>query len=364
VRVREAARLIQEAARPVIVAGGGARHSGAGVELRELAERIGCPVATSVAAYSLVPEDHPLYIGVPGTYSRSCANKALQRADLVLYVGSRTGSQVTHFWQVPRPGTAVIQVGVDPGDLGRNYPNAVPLLGDARVTLRALIEALPRTDGNGAWLTEVQGLAADWRGEAAPLRNSDAVPMRPERILKELGGALPEDVLLVCDTGHSAMWAAQHLWMNSVKWDFIRCAGSLGWAFPAALGVKCARPERPVVCFTGDGGFWYHIQEVETAVRCGINTVTVVNNNHSLNQETSVFVNAYSGNPSGKQGEMWHFSKQSLARVAESMGAAGFRAEAPGEIRPAVEKALACGRPAVVEVMSDIEALAPVAWTG
>jgi acetolactate synthase-1/2/3 large subunit len=152
--------------------------------------------------------------------------------------------------------------------------------------------------------------------------------------------------------------------MNSTRWDFLRAAGSLGWAFPASLGAKCALPDRPVICFTGDGGFWYHLQELETAVRCGIPTVTCINNNNSLSQETKIFYRAYEGNPSAKQGEMWHFSKINFAEVAKSMGAVGIRVEKPGELRSALDQALSCGRPAVVDVQSDIRALSPTAWEG
>jgi acetolactate synthase-1/2/3 large subunit len=348
----------------VIVAGGGARWSGAGPDLLELAAHLSIPIATAMHAFALVPEDHPLYCGVPGTYSRSCTNKALREADLVLFLGSQTGGQVTHFWQVPRPGTKAIQIGIEPADLGRNYPNAVAVYGDAKTALRALLAAVGPARKPGPWVAHVRELVAEWRAEVEPLRSSDAVPMRPERLLKELGDWLPEDALLVCDTGHAAMWAAQQLWVRGTRWDFIRCAGSLGWGFPASLGAKCAVPERPVVCFTGDGGFWYHLQEVETAVRCGIRTVTVVNNNNSLNQETNIFQHAYDGKPSAGEGEMWHFTPVQLARVAESMGALGIRVEKPGELRPALDRALASGRPAVVEVISDIGALAPRAWVG
>ena len=361
-RVQQAARWLMEAERPVMVVGGGARHSGAGAEVLRLAEALGIPIATSLHARALVPEDHPLFIGVPGTYSRSCTNKLLKQADFVLFVGSQTGSMVTHFWQFPPPGTKAIQIGIDPGDLGRNYPNAVPLLGDAKVTLPMVQQAARPNGRTRAWVQQAQKLVAEWRAEVEPLRHSDAVPMRPERILKELGDWLPDDALVVCDTGHSGMWVGQQLWVTGKQWDLIRCAGSLGWGFPASLGAKCAVPDRPVVCFTGDGGFWYHIQEVETAVRCGINTVTVVNNNDSLNQEIGPFLRAYDGKPSAKQGDMWHFSRLNLAKVAESMGAAGFRVEKPAELRPALEKALACGRPAVVDVQSDRDIVAPVAW--
>lgn len=363
-RVAAAARILEKAERPVIVVGGGARLSGAGPEILKLAEALSIPVATSLNAMSLVPDNHPLYIGVPGTYSRSCANKILVRADLVLYIGSQTAGQVTHFWKIPPAGTAVIQIGIDASDLGRNYPNAVSVLGDAKVTLQALNQAVAggKEKRNVKWTEETGAAVKAWRAEVQPLRDSDAVPMRPERIMKELGAWLPQDTIVVCDTGHAGMWSAQQLWVSR-PWDFIRAAGSLGWAFPASLGAKVAMPKKPVVCFTGDGGFWYHLQELETAVRCNIPTVTVVNNNNALNQETMIFRQAYGGKPSPKEGEMWHFSSTvNFSAVAETMGALGIRVTKPAEIRSALDRAISSGRPAVVEVMSDIEALAPNPW--
>jgi acetolactate synthase-1/2/3 large subunit len=152
--------------------------------------------------------------------------------------------------------------------------------------------------------------------------------------------------------------------VNTQRRDFLRAAGSLGWAFPASLGAKCALPNRPVICFTGDGGFWYHIQELETAVRCGIPTITCINNNNSLNQETEIFRVAYDGHPSQKQSEMWHFSKINFAKIAESMGAVGIRVERACELRAAFDRALSARKPAVIDIPSDIEALAPTAWVG
>lgn len=368
-RIAEVLRILKAAQRPVIVVGGGARWSGAGAEVLKLAEKLSIPVAASLNAYSLVPDNHPLYIGVPGTYSRSCTNKLLKRADLVLYIGSQTSGQVTHFWKIPAAGTPVIQIGIDPSDLGRNYPNQVSLLGDAKVTLELLNQAVaadastaPR---NAAWTAETKSAVKEWRAEVQPLRDSDVVPMRPERILKELGNWLPQDAIVVCDTGHAGMWSAQQLWIDAGKsWDFIRASGSLGWAFPASLGAKVAMPKKPVICFTGDGGFWYHLQELETAVRCGIPTVTVVNNNDALNQETTIFQHAYGGKVSAKSSEMWHFSKVDFSAVAEKMGALGIRVTKAGELRSALDRAISSGRPAVVEVLSDIEALAPNPWVG
>ena len=363
-RVKAAADRLSGARKPVIIAGGGTRTSDAGKELLELAEKLSIPIATSTGALSLVPENHPLYIGVPGTYSRACSNDLIMQADLVFAVGSELGGQLTHSWKIPAPGTEVIQISIDPSDLGRTYPNSVSLLGDAKVTLQALLDVLRPAELKGTWVSEARKRVADWRAEVQPQRNSNAVPMRPERIMKEMSECLPHDVLLVSDTGHSAMWVSQHFWKDNTDWDYIRCSGSLGWAFPASLGAKCALPNRPVVCFTGDGGFWYHLQEMETAVRCGIHSVTIVNNNSSMNQERNIYTKAYDGNPSAQWGQMWKFTELNLSKIAESMGAVGIRVERPDEIAPAIEKALACGKPALVEVISDLTAMAPRAQVG
>ena len=177
-----------------------------------------------------------------------------------------------------------------------------------------------------------------------------------------MGEAMPENALVVSDTGHTAMWTMQQLWVDHTNWDFIRCAGSLGWGFPAAIGAKCGVPERPVICVIGDGGLWYHLTELETAVRHNIPTVSVVNNS-ALNQEYSIFTAAYDGKPSDKWKEMWYFNEVSFAKLAEDMGALGIRVEDPAELGGAIKTAVASNRPAIVEVVGDDEAYAPKAWT-
>jgi thiamine pyrophosphate-dependent acetolactate synthase large subunit-like protein len=140
-------------------------------------------------------------------------------------------------------------------------------------------------------------------------------------------------------------------------------AGSLGWSFPASLGVKCALPDTPVLCFTGDGGFYYHLAELETAARFGINAVILVNNNHSLNQETRLFDAAYGGQQRGRAHEMWQFHDTHFAQVAQAMGCFGVRVERPNDLQDALKQAFAANRPAVVEVLSDLNALASRPWT-
>jgi acetolactate synthase I/II/III large subunit len=360
--VREALRILAGARRPVIVAGGGVASSQAQQEVVELAERLSIPVATSLNAKGTIPDHHPLSVGVCGTYSRWCANRVVSEADLVFFIGSHTGSQVTTEWQIPRIGTPVIQLDIDAAELGRSYPIQAGLQGDAKAGLRRMIEAAQPSPPRVEWLARVQELVHAWREEVAPLAHADTAPTRPERLCTELTAWLPSNAVLVTDTGHSGIWTGTMVDAKDPNQRFLRCAGSLGWAFPAALGVKCALPDRPVVCFTGDGGFWYHFGELETAVRYGINTVTIVNNNHSLNQEKRGNERYYGGEP-GNVEELWVFPDTNFAKLAEDMGGFGIRVHHPSEIQGALDKAVASGKPAVVDVVTDINGIAPRAWT-
>ena len=363
--IMDAARALTEARRPVIVAGGGVRSSGAQQEVVDLAEMLSIPVATSLNAKGTIPDDHPLSVGVCGTYSRWCANRVVSEADLVFFIGSHTGSQVTTEWQIPKPGTPVVQLDIDPAELGRSYPIQVGLQGDARASLCKLIEHLEPIGSRDEWVGRAQELVREWRDEVAPLANSDASPIRPERLCKEISEFLPDDGVLLSDTGHSGIWTGTMIDLHKPTQTFLRCAGSLGWAFPAALGAKCAVPDRTVVCFTGDGGFWYHLSEMETAVRYGINTVTVINNNHSLNQEKRGNERAYeSVGVTGNVDELWVFPDTNFARLAEDMGGFGIRVERPEDLQAAMTEAANSGKPSVVDVVTDIEGIAPRAWAG
>jgi acetolactate synthase I/II/III large subunit len=346
--VKAAVAVLAQAAKPIIVAGGGAVSSGAGTEILKLAEMLAIPIATSLHARALVPDDHPLGVGVPGSYSRWCANKAVAAADLVFFIGSRTGGQVTNGWQVPKIGTPTIQLDIDPDELGRNYPNVVSLCGDAKVTLQKLIAAADSVQPprRAEWIEQVQGYVADYWSESDPLRNSDTVPIRPERIAKELGEWLPAESTLVIDTFHAALWTAQMSRLTKPGQRYIRCAGSLGWAFPATIGVKAALPDKPVIGFAGDAGFYYHMAELETAARMHINMVMVVNNNYSGGvAESAAFEHSVN-----------------FAKVADSMGCVGFRVDRATDIKPALDQALAAGRPALVEVLGDPAIRAKRGW--
>ena len=364
-QVRDAVAQLAAAERPIIVAGGGVVMSQAQAELVAVAEKMQIPVATSLTAKGSIPDDHALSVGVAGVYSRACANQAVSEADLVFFIGNHTGGQVTANWRIPAAGTRVIQLDIEGAELGRNYPNAVALLGDARVALRMMADAAPGkvAASRTKWTARVQQLVREWRSKMEPMLHSDAVPLRPERLCREITEVLPDNGVVVSDTGHAGMWSGQMIDITRPGQRYIRCEGSLGWGLPGAMGVKCALPDRPVLCFTGDGGLYYHLPELETAARHGINLVVVINNNSSLNQEIPLVRDAYKEKRDTLSGEIWRFqTKADLAKVAEALGCAAFRVEKPGQLKELLPKAWGMNKPVVINCISEDQALAPTAW--
>ena len=360
--LKEAAARLRNAARPVIVAGGGANTSLAGPEIVRLAETLSIPVATSNDGRGIITDTHPLSVGVVGAYSWGSANRVVSEADLVFYIGCGTGDQVTCNWTIPALNTPVIQIDINPSELGRSYRNTLGLPGDAKLTVQRLLSIIDQPAENAKWVNYVQQLVKDWKKTNEPLRNSAARPIRPERLCREISEVLPSDAVLVADTGYSAIWSSTMLYLKHPEQRYLRAAGSLGWAFPASLGVKCAVPERPVVCFCGDGAFWYHLAELETAKRWGINTVTVVNNNSAFGQSIAGVEQAYGDDP-GKREDVYKFEANNFARIAEDIGCLGIRVESPEEIADALKEALAADRPAVVDVVTEINSKPPALWT-
>jgi acetolactate synthase-1/2/3 large subunit len=362
-QVRAALALLQKADRPVIVAGGGVRASHAGAELVALAEALAIPVATSLNGKDSIPGTHPLSVGVVGSYSRESANRVVNEADLVCFVGSETGGMTTHFWAVPKIGTPAIQIDINPEALGRNYPLQAAVLGDAKATLARMREhADTATAGKRkAWTERVRAACQEWRQKYHDLMASDAAPIRPERMCADLSKHMPDNAIVVVDTGHAGMWMGGMYDLTSPNQSYMRSAGHLGWAFPAGLGAKCGAPDRPVVVFTGDAGFWYHIGEIETAVRWRMNSITVVNNNSSGNQSKRGFDRVYGGKQTEQALELWTYTKVNFARVAEEVGAMGIRVEKASDFAPALQRALTADRPVIIDVVTDIDALAPLA---
>jgi acetolactate synthase-1/2/3 large subunit len=351
--LRQVAHALLEAERPVMLVGRGAVISGAAQEVVHLAERLSIPVAVSPDGKGVMVDDHPLFVGPVGGYGRPCANHVVSQADLVFYVGCGTGDQVTRNWTLPSAGTPVVQLDIDPTEIGRNYPGALGLFGDARKTLQALSVILDTRREPGDWVRHAQAIVRKWRQAVAPLQNSDATPVRPERLCKEIADILPPNAVLLADTGYSAIWSGTMIDFSQPEQVYLRSAGSLGWSLPAAIGAKCAAPERPVFCFCGDGAFWYHLAELETASRWGIPVIIIVNNNSMLGQIAPFAEKAGQDHPGHNLEVAYRYRDTDFARIAEEMGCFGIRVEQAQDIRQAIQKALDQEKPAVVDVVTD-----------
>ena len=359
--IARAAQLLTGACRVAIVAGDGAAASDAGPEVLALAEALAAPVATTLGARGLIPTRHRLSAGVAGSYSAPPANRIVHGAELVLFVGCDTGDQVTLNWQIPPLGTPVVQIDADPLELGRSYPNTTGLLGDPKATAAALAAAIGSPVRDRSFADEAARIVADWRAGMAPLVEKNTAPIAVERLCAEITRALPDDAVLVADTGYSGIWTGTMIELNGAGQSYLRAAGSLGWAFPASLGAKCAAGPRKVVCFTGDGGFYYHLAELESARRNGIAVTVVVNNNSGFGQNLTG-VHRIAGNRPGRGEELIRFGPTDFTAVARSFGLPGIRVEQPGEIAPALSRALAADETVVVDVVTALEPRAPEPW--
>jgi acetolactate synthase-1/2/3 large subunit len=319
------------------------------------------PIATSLGGRGLIPTRHRLSIGCAGNYAAPPTNQIVHEAELVLFVGCETGDQVTHTWRIPAPETPCVQIDIDPTDIGRSYKNTLGLMGDPKATLAALIQTIGRVQRDPDFADHAAGIMARWRESRAPMLASNATPIWPDRLCDEITRALPPDGILVADTGYSGIWSSTLIELNGTGQTYLRAAGSLGWAFPAALGAKCAAPRRKVICWSGDGAIYYHLTELETARRRGIAVVLVINNNSGFGQGWPN-IQRQQGNKPGDVAELVRFGPTSFADVARVFGLRGIRVETPDQIGPALRDALASDETVVVDVATDIDCRAPEPW--
>lgn len=341
--VARAAERIARAEKPLMVIGRGAILSGAQAELLALVEKLDIPFCTTPDGKGIIDEAHPLWTGVIGNYGMPSANRAAQLADLVIYIGTQTSDQTTLDWTAPARSTAVVQIDIDPAELGRNYPNCTGICGDAKLVCGQLLQAVEARE-QGAWRKVTNALLAETlRMQEEQVNAKLDRPINTALLCTALQKQLPDDAIVVADTGYSAVWGSVMLRFKPGQ-KFLRAAGSLGWSYPASLGAKCACPDKPVICFTGDGAFYYHMAEMETAVKRNIKTVTVINNNSMFFQPVL--------DDDAKRRDILTFAPINFAEVARSFGLFAVRVENPEELDAALAAALAADKPALVEVMT------------
>ena len=350
--VERATRALLSAERPVIVAGGGIQWSNAGEEVAQLADLLGAAVVTSYGRADAIPSDHPLFLGHLGRLGAEEGIEAIRQADVILAAGTRLGQSSTFYDNRYIPADArIIQIEVDPHELGRNYPVEVGIEGDARAVLQEIIaqarDQEPRP--NAGWVSDIH----DWGSRRqqrldAEARDSSS-PIKPQRVYGELRRVMPRDAIVALDAGLAPNFGQDRL--NFYEPRSLMTSldlGGLGFSFPASLGAKFAAPDRPVVNFNGDGGFLFNAQEFATAVRYNLRVVTVIMNNSCWGSEKAYqryafnerYVGADTNNPRYDQ-------------YAELFGGHGFYVDRPEDIGDALLAALNADGPSIIEIPTD-----------
>jgi acetolactate synthase-1/2/3 large subunit len=350
--VAAAAAVLWAAKRPFVLAGGGVLHSGAGAELTALAEAMSAAVGTTLSGKGAIAEDHPLSVGVTGSMGTAAAAAALAEADVVLLAGTKAGSGATFGWSLPREGQAVVQLDLDPAELGRAFPRAAAVLADARPGLAGLRAALARSAGpdRAAWQARVAELAAAWRADRDAERASDAVPIVPQRVLAEIEAAAGRDDMLICDASLASGWGGVYLEQRHSGRRVIcpRGQAGLGYALPAAIGVATARPRHRTVVLAGDGALGYAAGELATVAELGLPVTVIVLNNRSLG-----WIRWYRRITFGRGWEGEDFSDVPFADVARAFGLAGERVTEPARLAAALRTALGLPGPALLDVVTE-----------
>jgi len=356
--VERAARLLAAAKRPVIVAGGGVISAAATAEVRSLAERLGAPVVTTWNGKGAIDETHALAGQTIGDTGSTIGNLLSASADVILSVGCRFVDWSASSWRkgvtFAIPPTRLIQLDIDPREIGKNYPVEVPLVGDARAGLRDLLDALGAGDASTAYGDEIGRLRAAWEKQVELKSGSNATPMTMARAVREVQGATRDDAIVVTGAGLPQGMVKQR-WVTRRPRTHITSGGfsTMGFTLPAAIGAQLARPDAQVLAVCGDGDFLQTMQELASAALLDTPVCTVVLDN--------------SGWISIKSGQDAHFGRTAMtdfvrngqpyspdfAAIGRAFGIHSEFADTPGDVRPAVERALASGGPSLVHVKVD-----------
>jgi len=370
--VEAAAGMLAQARCPVIYAGGGAVSPKASAALSNVQDAAHLPVFTTNMGKGAVAETHDLSCGVLGALNGPASlghrtQSIMNEADVVLLVGTRTNQNGTDSWRLIPRDARVIHVDIDPMEIGRNY-DGQRLVGDVAATLEALGAAVSQHDlsARKAARPALAGrIRAAWRQfeeDRLPLAGSNATPIRPERVMRELQQRLTDEMIVVADASYSSMWVVGQLRGVRAGQRFLTPRGlaGLGWGLPLAIGAKLARPGSPVVALVGDGGFAHSWAELETLARLEISLTIIVLNNGVLGYQKDAETVKF-----GKYTTACHLGEVDHAAIARACGCRGTRVDAAGDIGAALDQALGAKKPTLIEVVADPQAHPPISlYTG
>ena len=346
------------AQRPVLVVGGGVNHSQANREVLELAEWLQAPVVTTISGQGIMPDDNPLAIGVIGDNGfHPHAIRAVEKADLLLYLGCKVGSVSTINWTIPspKPGLKMIQVDIDPTILGNNFDNLINVAGDVKLVLGELLSRLKangQSSGPRPFVEDLNRIRREFWQEAEAELNSEAMPLKPQRVINELNRHLPSPAMVISDAGTPTPYITRYLRLKGSGSRFLipRAYGGLGYAIPAVVGAHLARPDaRPVGLF-GDGSLGMSSGELETLARLNIPAVLIHFNNACFG-----WIKALQALHCQGKFQSVDFGGGDMSPVARAFGLEAEHVETPEELMQGLERAFASERPYFLDVVTEAE---------
>ena len=347
--ISQAAELLAGANSPAILAGAGANN--AYEQILELVERYKIPIATTLRAKGIVPENHELSLGTVGLYGTNVANKYLRSdIDVLLAVGTSFSEFTTHTWDPKfQPKLGLIQIDIDPWEINKNYQTTISILGDSKLCLAQLLVELSKQEMKP---NSVEALAREKQQRqyfSDPVMASDEVPIKPQRMMKSLRDVLPEDTIVFGDIGNNLAWVETFFQSTKPNTYYITSSlASMGYGVSAAIGGQIAAPDRQVVCICGDGGFQMQGMEVVTAVNYNVPVKWFIMNNSTLGMIKDTQNVLFKGRKFNTD-----FINPDYVKLAEAMGAVGYRVNSPGDIIDITKQALDNGRPTIIDVVID-----------
>ena len=360
-QVKKAAKMILNSKKPVILAGGGIILSDSSKELLRLSEIIEAPVTTTLMGKGSFPEDNPLSLGMLGMHGRKVSNLIVDECDCLIAIGCRFSDRTTGLISEFANNAKIIHIDVDPAEIGKNVDVDIPIVGDARIILKNLIDVVEKVKNvnktESEWLKHV----LKFKQTCIPRLSFDEIPLKPQQVIKELSEAITDDTIVTTDVGQNQMWMAHYFTSRNPR-KFISSGGlgTMGFGFPAAMGAKIAMPDNDVVAVCGDGGFLMVCQDLATIKEYEIPVVICVLDNRRLgmvSQWQKLFYNKRMSHTDLGQ-------SPDFVKLAESFGVSAERVEKPGEMRETVEKAILSGEPYLIDVIIDPEEILPMVPPG
>ena len=377
--LEEAARLLLSADRPVVLVGNGAFGTNTRKLVKELAEGWNIPVVSTPMGKGVIDESSDICLGPVGRNGTLAANKASRESDVILALGTRFDDRTTSTWTpgvtFNFPITKLIHVDIDPQEIGRNYPSNLGVIADVGEFLEGLLPVLralaikDKEANRKEWVNSTLEWKKEWYKEIASRQADDMVPIRPDRLVRELQSALSDDAIILADVGIHHNWLLQEL-IVPPRGRFLQAWGfaAMGFGVAGVIGAKLAAPDQPVIAVVGDGGFLMHANAVATAVEYDIPVVWLIWNNSGYSaiagQQSTFFGATREIATRFRKAATGDLISSDFAAMARSMGAEGVRVEKPEDLAAAIKAAFASGKPTVIDVIVDasIPALGTGSW--